>query len=139
MIGLNPFSLNERKKKSVGPPSKNTPSDFPSTMINIPLQQQNPFSIQNFIIPNELKFINDFVINPASNKTRAEEIAIQRIIGGRLPSDNAPSYKAAVKTLIWIINHCKGLTIKKLDDKTAWLIGGKQKVKIRYKECLNGY
>ncbi|MBQ7198570.1 MAG: hypothetical protein IJS29_04840 [Selenomonadaceae bacterium] len=36
------------------------------------------------------------VINPASNKTRYEEIQIKSFIGGRLPSDFSPSYKQAV-------------------------------------------
>lgn len=36
------------------------------------------------------------VINPASNKTRYQEIQIKSFIGGRLPSDFSPSYKQAV-------------------------------------------
>lgn len=36
------------------------------------------------------------VINHASGRTRFEEISLSYAIGGKLPSDNSPSYKQAV-------------------------------------------
>ena len=38
----------------------------------------------------------DNVINPASGRTRAEEILLSRTIGGKVPSDNSPSYWQAI-------------------------------------------
>ena len=38
----------------------------------------------------------DNVINPASGRTRAEEISLSYSIGGKLPSDNSPSYWQAI-------------------------------------------
>ena len=38
----------------------------------------------------------DNVINPASGHTRAEEISLSYSIGGKLPSDNSPSYWQAI-------------------------------------------
>ena len=40
---------------------------------------------------------NFLVINPASGFNRHEEILIAYAIGGRLPSDYAPSYRRALK------------------------------------------
>lgn len=49
--------------------------------------------VQGLLLTTD-EFFN--VINPASNKTRYEEIQIQSFIGGRLPSNYAPSYRKAV-------------------------------------------
>ena len=74
--------------------------------------------------------INACLINPASGKTRDEEIINAGGIGGRLPSDYSPAYHKAVKIYKKICNS-KHKIIELINNTTAWLKARGLKVKIR--------
>lgn len=60
---------------------------------------------------NVSEWLFSHVINPASGKTRNEEMILQLQIGGSLPSDNAPAYKAKIRKM-------QREVLKHTDDET---------------------
>ena len=74
--------------------------------------------------------INACLINPASGKTRDEEIINAGGIGGSLPSDYSPAYHKAVRIYKKICNS-KHKIIELINTTTAWFKARDLKVKIR--------
>lgn len=126
----------ENKKKSAGCNLTSQPTDKNSLMFATSFKRTSVFITE--ILTDFSRLYKYIVVNPASLKTYYEEIKNGGGIGGHLPTDNAPSYKAAVRAFKQICKCSRGKTFLTSTDNADifWLHSEQSQVRISMKGVL---